>query len=193
MKTVLFSILIALNTCGCLVYNSDSENINETELSLVHCEWRASQRDTFVSQSSPWFNFGESHVLYSGPSKYSLIKFDISDIPRNVSVLSANLLLKINTTDENSFVTIHNITESWNENTVTWYSKPTWNTMVYSGFSTQPASENTANILDMTINWISGEVANHGLLLKQDIGNTQYSSSDTQEDPVLRVCFDWEE
>ncbi len=101
-------------------------------------------KDAYLSSFDPTLNFG-SHLELSGDAwtcnslpcyGRGLFYFDISQIPQNAILQSANLSLFANPTPVNgngvamqgfNESEILRVTSAWNENTVTWSTAPTFN------------------------------------------------------------------
>ena len=137
----------------------------------------------------------------------SLFKFDLSTIPTNSTIQSANLSLYFapnnNFLDVQSSLTssnqskIQRITSAWTENTVTWNTQPSATTqgevtLAQSVMATQDYTytDVTAIVQDMLTN------SNYGFLLKQDIeqyyGRMLFGSGDNSNQywqPRLDICY----
>jgi type IX secretion system substrate protein len=137
----------------------------------------------------------------------SLFKFDLSALPSNATIQSANLSLYFAPNnsffDQQSSLTssnqskIQRITSSWSENTVTWNTQPSAttqneSTLAQSVMATQDYTytDVTAMVQDMITN------ANYGFLLKQDVeqfyGRMLFGSGDNINSywhPRLDICY----
>lgn len=97
-------------------------------------------QDAYVSQYYFNSNFGGSPALYigrfAGPGDVyrSLLKFDLSSLPSDSTIQTAQLFLYVNRKDVpgSQLVTIYQATTDWNESLVTWNNQPS-GTEVASG------------------------------------------------------------
>ena len=137
----------------------------------------------------------------------TLFKFDMSAIPANSTIQSANLSLYF--APNNNFFDVQNsltssnqskiqrITSAWTENTVTWVNQPSATTqgeatLAQSVVATQDYTytDVTAMVQDMLTN------SNYGFLLKQDVeqyyGRMIFGSGDNSNpywQPRLDICY----
>ena len=86
--------------------------------------------DAYVDQENPDINYGTSSKLIMdnlGNRKYSYLKFDISTIPSEKIVTSANLYLWCDAREGGGYTRIHAYSvedDNWNETTITWNNRP---------------------------------------------------------------------
>ncbi len=86
--------------------------------------------DAYVDQENPDINYGTSSKLIMdnlGNRKYSYLKFDISTIPSEKIVTSANLYLWCDAREGGGYTRIHAYSvenDDWNETTITWDNRP---------------------------------------------------------------------
>ena len=110
--------------------------------------------DTKIRRKSPDNNYGSADKMSvrnkdGGSSNIwqhdTLIDFDISSLSDSYTILSADLYLFYydygDNNPKNRVLTIYEIIENWNEETVTWNTKPDYNTQSI-GTSTVPTSIN---------------------------------------------------
>lgn len=101
----------------------------------------------------------------------SLIKFDLSDLPANAAVLSAELRVYYKAywdyPDRARTVTAHRIIGDWTELEVTWNNKPSLGTAY--GSVDIPANEDWGwrglDVRDLVQGWVNGSIANQGVML----------------------------
>ncbi|GGS54642.1 DNRLRE domain-containing protein [Actinokineospora fastidiosa] len=104
----------------------------------------------------------------------SLLKFDTDVVPAGTALTSAKLRVyydsELWTAANNVTIGAHRITQSWSEDTVTWNSA---NAAFHAtAESTAVKAANVANVwheysvLNMAQGWVSGSLANHGVMLK---------------------------
>ncbi|MBC7390489.1 MAG: DNRLRE domain-containing protein [Opitutaceae bacterium] len=126
----------------------------------------------------------------------SLLKFDLSSIPQNSIIESANLTLFAdnyaisqnpghNSLTHSNASKLYTVNQQWEESTVNWNNQPTFNTNNATVSLPQSTTGNQDYILDVKSS-VQGMVANplmnYGWMLKQDIETTYsgmfFASSD---------------
>jgi hypothetical protein len=140
--------------------------------------------DTGVQHSSPNTNFGDNSGVVvrneygagsgSGYAWDALIRFDISSIPTNASIQYAYLQLYYyawkDTNPSGRVLRLFRATSTWNENTVTWNTQPTYATQATS-FATVPSSTGTWMEWEVTGDiqaFVHGSLPNHGWKITDD-------------------------
>lgn len=147
-------------------------------------------KDTHIYKWKPTWNFGaDPNLVVSGEPdsiENSLLQFDLSAIPVGVKVISAELALYSNSKSWGStIVDVHRITRGWvegianggNGSGANWTEADTGTTWSVNGgdfASFVSASATTLgdvgwvswDITNLVTSWVSGSVANHGLLIR---------------------------
>jgi hypothetical protein len=148
----------------------------------------AAGKDAYISSLTPDFNYASNEYLSIGQSIFSTLgfnrvkfilesyflraylQFDLSELPDNAVVVSAVLkLYQPNSIDTTGLmIDVHQVTESWEENTISWNNKP--------DYLTSPESTITVpisifgwlswDITSLVQGWANGSIANYGVLLK---------------------------
>jgi hypothetical protein len=111
----------------------------------------------------------------------SLYQFDLAGIPASSRVTSATLRIWVTSAD-NSAVTIHRVTQSWSEYTLTWQNSGGVSHNAASSASFTPAQAARYHDIDVTAlvgQWRSG-TPNYGLILKIG-GNNSYAAYTSRE------------
>jgi hypothetical protein len=147
--------------------------------------------DTFIESFQPNGAGGWAQHLassrWSAGDSYALLRFDLGFIPAGAQVTSASLALGATAVGGGPWtVQVHPVTGAWNEHTVTWDSVPTFGPAAAS-FSSASA---LIDVRALAQSWLAG--GNHGLLLEQNIGKTNYVSSEStsvNERPALTICY----
>lgn len=141
-------------------------------------------------------NFNTSRIL---------IEFDFSDIPIQTQIDSASLSLfwishdvLPGQTGENAF-SIHKITESWQENSVTWNNQPSFdpqNVVEVNKSLYEEQSYLNINVTTLVQNMINSSSENHGFMIKLNeefpyklviFGSSDHA--DNNKHPELVVCY----
>lgn len=140
-------------------------------------------KDTFISLDQPDKNFGnDSNFELEGDAEtHVLLEFDLASLPPDAIVDSATLeiyLVSISGAPSPATISAHRITNSWDEQTVTWDKYDGINPWSMPGGShdanlinsiTIDVPEDSWRQLDVTsvaADWVSGAFPNYGILLK---------------------------
>jgi hypothetical protein len=160
----------------------------------------AGAADAVIWEDAPSWNDSASPTLSTGTSeagglRRSLIRFDLPGLPSGASVVSASLSLSQTYKTVDSTVRVHRVTSAWDEPTVSWASfgdafDPAIAASFTSGGGTGVRS---ADVTQLARAWVSGEAANHGVLLEEDpVLRTDYHSSENaqiERQPKLALCY----
>ncbi|MBB6215877.1 YVTN family beta-propeller protein [Anaerosolibacter carboniphilus] len=130
---------------------------------------------TIVAQLQPDQNFGPQEDLFVGRTAVpndvfrSLLKFDISVIPPEVTITKATLRLFFFQKDVPGVqpLSVQRLTSNFSQNTVTWNTQPATGGTIYE---TNLTEDNLNNFIYLDVtglaeDWFSGSIANNGLLL----------------------------
>jgi hypothetical protein len=139
-------------------------------------------QDAYLASGTPTNNFG-NHPEF-GASAWScsgtlclargVMQIDMSSIPVNAVVMSANLYLNCDvdittpTYTTGTGGTLSKATSSWTENTVTWATQPSTTNVNQVAVST-PTSQTqdyTLNISGMTQSWVNSPATNFGFVFR---------------------------
>jgi len=154
-------------------------------------------KDASVNTVAPSDNYGNYNYLsignYAGQISRSFLQFDLSSLPVDVVIVDAYLKL-FPTNPGDCSISLYQVTEGWEENTITWNNQPE--------FLTTPEDTLTIPVIvftwiswDITSllqEWVDGSIDNYGIILKKDIelpmtnDLIQCYSSDSMFDPTLR-------
>ncbi|HKR05071.1 MAG TPA: DNRLRE domain-containing protein, partial [Bacteroidia bacterium] len=181
----------------------------------INLQLAAPDEDATIDTYTPNNNYpGEieycagSWTIFGTPVTWrSLFKFNLSAIPSNATIQSANLSLYFapnnafldqqNSLTNSNQSKIQRITSAWSENSVTWNTQPSSSTqneatLAQSVMATQDYTytDVTAMVQDMITN------ANYGFLIKQDVeqfyGRMIFGSGDNVNpywQPRLDICY----
>ncbi len=138
----------------------------------------AGTRDTFLEEANPTTNYGtNSDLKADGPSgtgveQIPLISWDISSIPGNATVQSADISINVYNASTGDYH-LYEVLTSWNETAETWNSFDTVNdigTTVMGTLSSGSAGYNTYSLnaagVALVQNWIDGSKTNNGFAVK---------------------------
>jgi hypothetical protein len=135
-----------------------------------------SSMDTMIVENGPNNNFGTNptmEVRNSGTSRTgweedALVRFNLSSIPPGNPIEHATLLMFYSHFQDNDpasrIITLYQITSEWNENTVTWNTRPTTNPIATST-AMVPSSPGVWMQWDVTKDvqdFVSGNKTNYG-------------------------------
>jgi len=154
------------------------------------------QADAYVYEKYPSNNYGSETSIkvksQSGSSKIGYILFNLT-IPSNSQILDAKLKIYNNVGGTYSAeVCVYRVTESWNENDVTWNSRPALGEE-YDCKTINSAGWWVFDITDLVQGWVNGSYENYGLALcSESSSEVQFYSkdySDPSYHPVLEVTY----
>ncbi len=131
--------------------------------------------DTYIKQDGASNNFGGSDPIniYSqttNKNRRILIKFDLSPIPVGSTVSTATLKLKMtNAPGTTRQYDVYRVTNSWDENTVTWTNQPT----IAASLTSSVSSGTTNNVVlswnvTSDVNAFLSGTANNGWLIRDN-------------------------
>jgi hypothetical protein len=162
-------------------------------------------QNVFISSGKPHTNFAWSDLLFIGMGshccvKRMLIKFDLSLLPPDISIVKCSLKIYANNYRHTkaSIVTPYALDSDWNEKTVDWNNQPDINKSII-GKTGEVTSTGWYgwDITDIVKTWILDKNNNYGLMLKsyehkhKDI-KLYYSSENFKYkccSPVLEIKF----
>lgn len=156
-------------------------------------------RDTYVTNSSTSSNYGSSTKMYLGPlhpskSQYWIhriyIQFDMSLIPEEATIVSASLILAVNSGTP-SLTNIEKVIEGWGESFLNWNNQP--GTDISTAFAVTPTVSSVVNnyhtfsgagLTDIVKSWFHTPETNFGLQLRNYLEssgnyNSYYSNNYT--------------
>jgi hypothetical protein len=168
--------------------------------------YTASQ-DSYISEWYPQQNFAASNTLFtgqylrSGDIYRSLLKFDLSDIPRGCSIEEAELQLFLTRNEAGSekiSITVHYLLNYWNQNYVTWANQPLFNAHPDGAVSINkdtPEGFLSIDISNLVARWYNGSIINNGIILRGEessnalVGFSSSNSANSQQWPRLRIRY----
>ncbi len=147
----------------------------------------------------PDWNMGAYPFSWTGASPYdhwSAFQFDMSVVPANKVVVQATFSVYASWNMESSNVRAHRIKSAWSESTVTWNNfggNAAWDSAVLGSFDPNGGGFRSVDVTALAQGWISGSVANDGLLLEEDpVELHNYFDSEVStiaRRPSLSVCW----
>jgi len=135
-------------------------------------------KDSFVNNYYPTDNFGDSHTaVYVGKTTdlfwiyRSYLQFDLSSVPPNAVILDADLVLYHHFSSVISSLPIglYEVTESWEENIITWNNQPASSTEVEDILyilAGLPGYFVSWDIEGLVKGWHDGIITNYGMVLR---------------------------
>jgi hypothetical protein len=168
--------------------------------------------DTFLNDGDPTSNYGTLNYFIVGTeagnsNNTGLIKINISDVPAGSTILNANLSLYSSVLVTPPNVTLHRITEHWNESGAAWNfpdnSGTNWSALGGSYSSKVEAAEVISSsgeyynftITDLIQEFVNGTFDNYGLLLtiqnQGQAGTYTYFNSENapSNNPILQIEY----
>jgi hypothetical protein len=132
---------------------------------------------------------GPTSSIESANTGIHLSKFSL---PPGTTLTSATLHIYIDQAN-NDIVDIYAISSTWQENTVTWATKPTVHSPAEAFFLTDAVGWKTVSITGIAAKWFDGTYTNFGLLLDQrgpdNSGYALYDSRRGINKPYLEVVY----
>jgi hypothetical protein len=134
-------------------------------------------KDASVDDTWPNTNWGDtSTLLYIGNATFlriyrSYLQFDLSSVPLNAVILDADLVLYYGFSGVISSLPIglYEVTESWEENAITWNNQPANSTEVedIQNIPTSPIDDFVSwDVSDLVKGWYDGIITNYGMALR---------------------------
>lgn len=126
-------------------------------------------RDSLLKQAGPNDNFrSDTELLIKNSSGSDLHRpiygFTLPALPAGEVVVSATLRLYV-TQSDSELVSVHRVTDTWAENTVTWGNTGTDLAATAEGSFTPSSGNRTLDITSLVQDWYNGVVANNGIVL----------------------------
>ena len=121
-----------------------------------------------------------------GTSSLGLVMFDLSGVPSGATVNSATLTLYQSSNAQRGGVAVdlYRVTSAWNEATVTYTTRPSWNPAVVSSLAIGDGSAGlfrSWNVTSSVQGWVNGTYANDGLLLMRNPDATLWPDFSSKE------------
>lgn len=159
--------------------------------------------DATIYKNTPAYNEPAYTTISSGTSantgpRRALLRFDLSSIPANATVVSSTLrLVQSSKGGATSTVSVYRATQAWTETTVTWSSFGSGGsyspTAVTSFQAPTGSAVHNLNLTGLVDSWVAGDVPNHGIVLSEpSVVRTSIKSSENStpaDRPGLTVCY----
>ena len=158
----------------------------------------------FISEFQPTKNFNSGSSMYYldvGESEHtysfvSFVKFDLSSLPEDANIQTAEIGLYLANDPENIPVKMYRIRETWLEDSVTWNTKPS-----FKDFSKTQGLVDTVtisstgrsywNATNLVVDWFDGSKINYGVAFESTGYYFHRFSSDetTYYKPLLSIIY----
>jgi hypothetical protein len=153
-------------------------------------------KDTLIISDDPNTNFDGSSLAFGNfamGDRESLIEWDISDLPAGAVITDAmtELYCMYASDAPTADVFLHMCTDSWDESTVTWNTKPS-TTNEDKITADWPESDYwyAVDVTTFVDNWYTGTWDNYGMLVRADVPDddiyAKFYSSDDEDHEQLR-------
>ncbi len=146
-------------------------------------------QDSYIDISNSGVNYGSAGTLNVDRSggnegdQQALLEFDVSSISPGSTISSAYLVMEATATTGAFSVNAYEITQAWNENTVTWDTAPTYNNTSITTLTPGGIGEHSFEITSLVQSWVDNPANNHGVLLGSEEAGTTTFSYDSREGP----------
>jgi chaperonin cofactor prefoldin len=152
--------------------------------------------DAYISSVQPNINFGASNNLnVQSPNIISYIKFNLTDIPRNVDIIDIKLTLNLTSksSESTSEIGLHLVKDSsWDELDISWNNAPKIESDSI-GINDRIAftlSLQSWNVTDVVKQRISTGVLSLALVSYSDTGLNTFGSKESAQPPILEIRYE---
>lgn len=164
-------------------------------------------KDSVIWDTLPDLNLGDAFTIYvgfepAGNILRAFIRFDLSNLPLTTVVIDADLGLYYYSSlpSASSSIGVHQVTETWLEDLITWNNQPL-SSSVAEKITSIPADATFDfiywNIANLAKGWQDGSISNYGILLRDTDESTirarkYFYSSDhynTSQRPKLVIDY----
>ncbi len=167
---------IAPTAFGAHGYQADISSGNATTYTIPV------DQDTWFTESGPEMDFGTDSLLNvredGGARERAILRYDLSAIPAESTVLSAVAHFYLAPVDTLQPVDVHRVTNDWSEGSVGWLAMSgQYDPTVLGSIPTQTASGVWVEVplTGQVQDWYDGTHINNGIMLKGRVGGTQTS------------------
>lgn len=171
-----------------------------SECTLIQRGLNGAAQDADIGYGNgPNWTTGAMPYSWTGPSPYdhwSIYQFDTSVVPAGKVIVSATFSVTASWNMESSTVRAHRITKPWNEATANWNNfggNGSWDPAVLGSFDPNGGGTFSVDVTNLAAGWVSGAIANNGLLLEEDpVKLHLYWSSEAGTvamRPSLQLCW----
>lgn len=170
--------------------------------------------DTMISSVTPTYNYGAASELYIGNLENSLLRFSLTSLPSNASLLSAGMELYMESLSTAGSIAVHRVTRDWIEGSQDGFNPvpngASWTMRTLTLAWTTPGGDfhispealvpvdsalrwYNFDITRLTRAWYEGTYFNQGLLLRAEDGlhaarpSAADVSNPTAQFPILRI------
>ncbi len=152
-----------------------------------------SSEDACVAANLPSSNF-DTLTLFASATRSSVVQFDLSILPPQTIVSSADLTVTDYYSANAATVTLHAVTAPWAETTATYNSIGNAFDPVPVGSFTSSAGKKTVSVTGLVQAWVNGSQANNGVMFRQSSGETrlhssEYTAQGNELVPTVRICY----
>jgi len=199
-KSCLLAALVVSLLLSLLLFASVAISEDPTERILL------SVADSTVSSANPDSAAGgSSHLILSLPDDCAgarcgheaLLRFDLSALPSECTVLTATLQLDLLRGIDALPVRAYQVSEAWDEATVSWNSMPACSARYAEATIDPRMARQSWDVTAIVQDWVSGTATNHGLALRMASATTSpltlaaREHAGTGADPRLLLMLDW--
>ncbi len=149
--------------------------------------------DTAARQTQPNQNFGSAPSLFAGDDgkDRSFLKFSLDGIPTDAIVESATLILQQSSLVQGNPFEIYSASDPWLEDNLTWNDQPDIGPLYAVESQAAGSGARSWDVAGLVDDWLSGSTANHGLVVVANGNLAEYTSRETDESSVPRLCVQW--
>ena len=158
--------------------------------------------DTWAEFANPDVRFGRTDMLTVGNGADAFLRFDFATLPAGTvgsGVAKATLMLWVSAVSAVGQVDLHPVLDVWNEETLTWNTRPAVDATPAATFAVSTALRQRFALVDVTAlvrEWLDGATTNRGIALvagpaTPDV-SAQFDSKEntgTGHEPRLQVAL----
>jgi len=158
--------------------------------------------DTYADQDNPTTNFSTSAEIRVGRTtefltlRRSYLRFNLSSIPANAVVSSAQLRLHLNLGDGPIVtITLYEVDEAWTSSSLTWNNQPAVGPSRAASAVGAAVGWKSWTLTGLVQEWIDGSTANNGVSVRGPESSSEawrryFDSTQATNDPELVVTYD---
>ena len=126
-----FAAVLVLMSATSRTASAAIDNLKSTEGKCLGDAFLYSDNPNWNSGALGYYEIGPRYATDNTNGSWGLLKWDISSIPTGMSIDNAQLYVYCCDPDADFYIAAYTSSNiSWNENTVTWNTKPTWENLM---------------------------------------------------------------
>ncbi|MDJ0776571.1 MAG: DUF4347 domain-containing protein [Gammaproteobacteria bacterium] len=155
-------------------------------------------QDSYIDINSSTSNYGSATSLIIDRSggdegdQRALLQFDLSFIASSSTINSADLVLEATATTGPFTVYVYEVTQAWNEGTVTWDTAPTYDNSSVTTLTPAGTGQHSFDLTALVQDWVDGSKTNFGIMLgSSEPGTTTFTYDSYEGTNAPRLVLDY--